>query len=565
MICPLQIATRPTGNRPLYLKLTGGAVHDPANNVDGAIKDVWVKDGKIVDAPSSTDVECEFIDVSGRVVMAGAVDMHCHIAGPKVNTARKMQPEQTRAFAQHRQKLAGEMLHSGSLASVPSIFTTGYKYTGLGYTTCFDAAISPLAARHVHREFDQIPNVDTGFFALVGNNHFVMDCVSKGDAAGLESFLGWLMNRVGAYAPKLVNPGGVELWKQSRDGNAKDLDQAVDGFDVTPRQIIQSVTRASNALGLPHPVHIHTNNLGMPGNWETTLETLKAVDGLKAHLTHIQFHSYGGGDANAGSVCSRVQPLAEYVNAHKNITVDVGQVMFGQTTSMTGDGPLGYFLQNVSGEKWYSADTELESGCGVSPITYKDKNFIHALQWAIGLEWYLMVDDPWQVVMSTDHPNGGSFLAYPQIVRLLMDRSYREDMLSQVSPKVLKHSSLQDLDREYSLNEIAIITRAGPARCLGLTQKGHLGVGADADICVYDPNPDFQAMFELPRMVIKGGRILVDDTEIRQTVNGKTIVARPEFDTSRNERIEKWFNQNYSLSVEHYGVDEDEFPRIGSS
>ena len=159
----------------------------------------------------------------------------------------------------------------------------------MGYTTCFDAAISPLAARHVHREFDAIPNVDTGFFTLVGNNHFVMDCVAKGDDAGLQSFLGWLMNKAGAFAPKLVNPGGVELFKQSRDGNARDLDQVVDGFDVTPRQIIQSVTRAANEVGLPHPVHIHTNNLGMPGNWETTLETLKSVDGMKAHLTPVSY------------------------------------------------------------------------------------------------------------------------------------------------------------------------------------------------------------------------------------------------------------------------------------
>lgn len=557
-----------------YLKLSGGIVHDPTNQIDGEIRDIWIRNGKIVEAPAvgvaSTAAEqaaaeqiadeVQTIDVSGMVVMAGAVDMHCHIAGPKVNTARKMQPEQSRSGFQNSEAADGSWLHSGSLASVPSIYTTGYKYTGLGYTTCFDAAISPLAARHVHREFEQIPNVDTGFFALVGNNHFVMDCVAKGDDVGLQAFLGWLMNRAGAYAPKIVNPGGVELWKQSREGNARDLDQTIDGFSTTPRQITQAITRAANAIGLPHPVHIHTNNLGVPGNWETTLETLKSVEGMKAHLTHIQFHSYGGGQVAGGdstlerTLCSKVQPLAEFINSQKNVTVDVGQVMFGKTTSMTGDGPLGYFLQNVSGEKWYSSDTELESGCGVSPIQYKNKNFIHALQWAIGLEWYLMVDDPWQVVMSTDHPNGGSFLAYPQIIRLLMDRSFRESILGTVNKRVLKQSNLPDLNREYSLNEIAVITRAGPAKILGLHDKGHLGVGADADICVYDPDPNYEKMFSLPRLVIKAGRILVDDTEIRQTVSGRTLTANPEYDRSRNSQIESWFNEHYSLNAAHYGV-----------
>ena len=551
-----------------YLRLSGGTIYDPANQIDGTVNDIWIRDGKIVAAPTPLPAasEVSVIDLTGRVVMAGAVDMHCHIAGPKVNVARKMQPEQTRAFAQNRQAIEtgapGSFLHSGSLGSVPSIFTTGYKYTGLGYTTCFDAAISPLASRNVHHEFDQIPNVDTGFFTLVGNNHYVMKCAAKGDHEGMKAFLGWLLTKAGSYAPKIVNPGGVELWKQRRDGNATDLDQIVDGFNVTPRKIIQAVTKAANEIGLPHPVHIHGNNLGMPGNWETTLETFKSLDGMKAHLTHIQFHSYGGGNEEESSLCSKVGPLAEYINANKNLTVDVGQVMFGRTTSMTGDGPLGHFLQNVSGEKWYSGDTELESGCGVSPIDYKNRNFIHALQWAIGLEWYLCVDDPWQVVMSTDHPNGGSFLAYPQIIRLLMDRGFRKEKLSEVNASVLKYSNLGDLDREYSLSEIAIITRAGPARILGLKNKGHLGIGADADICVYNPNRDYEQMFALPWMVIKAGRVLIEDTEVRQTVSGKTIVADASRDQERESSVEDWFNQEYSLNAANFGINQDEFDRV---
>jgi formylmethanofuran dehydrogenase subunit A len=76
---------------------------------------------------------------------------------------------------------------------------------------------------------------------------------------------------------------------------------------VTPRQIIRELTAAGNALGLPHPVHIHCNNLGMPGNWTTTLETMKALEGHRGHLTHIQFHSYGGGDADETTFCSRTR------------------------------------------------------------------------------------------------------------------------------------------------------------------------------------------------------------------------------------------------------------------
>ena len=522
--------------------LSGGTVYDPANQVDGVKTDIWIRDGKIVSPPANSDATVVKKDLTGRVIMPGAIDMHCHIAGPKVNAARKMQPEQMRL-------VTSDYSYDAPMSSVPDIHTTGMRYTGLGYTSCFDAAVTPMASRHVHHEFDQVPNIDTGFFVLVGNNHYAMRRIAAKDDAGMRAFLGWLLTKCGAYAPKLVNPGGVEMWKQRATGNARDLDVNLDGFDITPRQVVAGITTAANELKLPHPVHIHCNNLGIPGNYTTTLETLKTLQGKRAHLTHVQFHSYGGGDADETKLCSKVAPLAEFVNANPEITVDVGQVMFGQTTSMTADGPLGYYLHSIGGEKWFSMDVELESGCGVSPIKYRNKNFVNSLQWAIGLEWYLTVNDPWQVAMSSDHPNGASFIAYPKIVRLLMDKNYRREQLAAVNQKVLKHCALPDIDREYSLNEIAIITRAGPARILGLKDKGHLGIGADADITVYTPDANYETMFAWPQIVIKDGRIVMENGEFRSASRGKMLDICTAYDEGYNATIEQWFAENYSIPM----------------
>ena len=43
-----------------------------------------------------------------------------------------------------------------------------------------------------------------------------------------------------------------------------------------------------------HPAHVLGNNLGVPGNVETTLASMRAVEGRRCHFTHLQFHSYGG-------------------------------------------------------------------------------------------------------------------------------------------------------------------------------------------------------------------------------------------------------------------------------
>ena len=57
-------------------------------------------------------------------------------------------------------------------------------------------------------------------------------------------------------------------------------------------------------------------------------------------------------------------------------------------------------------KKWVIMDIECDAGCGVVPFKYRDKNFVNALQWAIGLELFLLVDDPWRIFLTTDHPNG---------------------------------------------------------------------------------------------------------------------------------------------------------------
>ena len=218
------------------LKISGGYVYDPAHGVDGQVKDLWIRDGKITEPPSTpAEKPTRTLNASGLIVMPGGIDMHCHIAGPKVNTARKMLPEEKR---RDQPVYRTAVTHSGSLGSVPSTFATGYKYIGLGYTTAFDAAVPPLSARHAHEELEDTPCIDKGFYVLMGNNHFVMQSIADEDPERLRSFIGWLLGAAKGYAAKLVNPGGVEVWKHHASGNVSGIDSVVDHFNVTPRQIV---------------------------------------------------------------------------------------------------------------------------------------------------------------------------------------------------------------------------------------------------------------------------------------------------------------------------------------
>ncbi len=532
------------------LRITGGAIHDPANGIDGDVRDICIDGGRIV---ASLPADAPVLEANGMVIMAGGIDIHAHVAASSVSNGRRLLPEEHTLDPVVAPTLEdGTIPRSGTGGTVPSTFTTGYRYAGLGYTTVFDAAVAPVAARQTHAEFDDTPIIDGGFFALLGNDDYLHRQIAAKEIGRAKDYAAWILKSTSAYAIKVVNPGGVELWKRNVR-EVKTLDDPVGASSVTPRRILEVLADAAIALRLPHPVHIHCNNLGVAGNVSMTLDSMRALEGRRAHFTHLQFHSYGGERGKSWSSAAR--QVAEYVNSHPEVTGDVGQVMFGDATTLTADGAVEYLLHSSTGRKWINADIELETGCGIVPYTYKDKAAVSSLQWVVGLELFLLSTDPWRMVLSTDHPNGGSFMSYPDLIRLLMDRAYRDEKLKGVNQKMLAGSALADgIAREYTLNEIAIITRAGPARQLGLKQKGHLGVGADADITIYSRDADFAKMFSTPRYVFKAGTLVVEEGQLRRAPAGKRIYVQPGFDNSLLRDLGKYFETYSAIQLANYPV-----------
>src|SRR5262249_3316776 len=242
---------------------------------------------------------------------------------------------------------------------------------------------------------------------------------------------------------------------------------------------------------------------------------------------------YGGDDW--GTMRSESATGAEGVNARKNLTTDAGAGLFGNTVTITPDGPRQHPLYKLTRRKWGNIDVENETGRGVVTYAYKEKNLVNAVQWAVGLELLLLINDPWRVYLTTDHPNGAAFWRYPEIIRLLMNAEYRREQLKKLAPRALGRIVLPEITREYTLSEIAIITSAGPARALGLANKGHLGVGADADVAIFEEDGDVQKMFSYPRYVIKGGEVVIEEGEVRKVVEGKGLLVRPTYDPKVEE------------------------------
>ncbi|NMC09721.1 MAG: formylmethanofuran dehydrogenase subunit A [Methanothrix sp.] len=561
--------------------IKNGYVFDPLNGIDGEVKDVFIKDGKVVvSLTGAEERDAKVINASGKTVMAGGVDSHSHVAGSKVNAGRLMRPEDH--YKSVRRKT--DITHSGSGFTVPSVYKQGYDYAAMGYTTVFEAAMPPLEARHTHEEMRSTPILDMGAYLVFGNNWFIMRYLKKGDVDKAAAYVAWMMRTHKAYGIKCVNPAGVENWGWAKNVNG--LDEPNIHFEVTPREIIRGLAEVNEMLGLPMSLHLHANNLGHPGNWEIARDSLMITSGLEPmsktelewaqttesakrrqtiYLAHAQFSAYGG--TSWRDFCSGAPGLANYINKVDNVVIDSGSVPFGPATTMTGDGPAQHDLYVLTGQKWSNCDVEMECGSGILPLVYLKSSPVHSVQWAIGLEVMLLVKDPWKTIMTTDHPNGGIFTQYPQVMTWLMSKKARDDTAKESHKWAYDRSSLGGVERELNLYEIAILTRANPARTIGMAhRKGHLGIGADGDVTVYDLDPTrldvndpetLKQKFSLPEYTVKDGQIVARLGEVVAVPEGRRYYCRTYVDEALEKEmladVKEWFKY-YTVGFSNYPV-----------
>ena len=308
----------------MLTRLKNARVYDPVQKLNGELMDLWIRDDRIVDPKNISDKDSAITyDLNGAITMAGGVDIHSHIAGGNVNTARLLLPDQHRNHLQRQENLP---FYNARWSS----FETGYRYTEMGYSMVVEPAMLPVNAPQLHREMADIPIIDTAALAILGSDDLLVSMLRSGASQDqINDYVSWTINSTQALGLKVINAGGSQAFKAGVEQFG--LDDEVPDYGISSRRLLTSLQTAVHQLGIPHPVHVHCNNLGVPGNVQTAIDTMEAAQGLPMHLAHVQFYGYGA-EGNRGFSSAAAQ-LMEAFNRHPNITMDVGQVLFGQTVT----------------------------------------------------------------------------------------------------------------------------------------------------------------------------------------------------------------------------------------
>lgn len=539
-------------------RMVGAKLVDPTNPLNGQFVDIVVEGSQLAevqatsgenaraDSPSETA-----INFSGCLAMAGGIDLHTHIGGGKLNLARLLM-----------QDLVNK--RSGSeRGPLWSSIETGRKYANMGYTACFEPAMLLSQARATHWQLADTPGLDSGAYVVMGNEEWLLrKLAGRIEPEQIDNLVAWTIQSSQALAVKVVNAGGISAFKFNQ--RMLDVDQPHARYGTTPRRVLHSLASAIDRLGLAHPLHVHASNLGVPGNIRSTLATLDAAEGHRMHLTHAQFNAYT--DDGPMGMGSGAVALAERINRSPELSIDVGQIVFGQTVTISADTQAQHRnRRHAHPNKTIVSDVECSGGCGIVPMRYQCNHYVSSLQWTIGLELMLLIKNPYQVLLTTDHPNGGPFTSYPHLIRLLMDQNFRQAAFSQLHPQVVERSLLKDLDREYTLDEIAVITRVAPAKLLGLIDRGQVQAGRLADLVFYEAKLDWEQTFTQARSVWKSGIEIMRDGRPLADVPTRTLHATPRTGERLVEFWQDGIEQQLSLPISMLEISPDEFAeRMGT-
>ncbi len=232
----------------------------------------------------------------------------------------------------------------------------------------------------------------------------------------IEDYVAWTVGPdPGRWASRSSMPVRRAAFKENV--RTFSLDDVVPSYGVSSRNIVGDLCRRRWASkSLPHPLHVHCGNLGAPGSADTG----------RGH------HRRGGRPAAA----SRPSPVLrlrhrgkrkfssdgarawrELVNATPEVTIDISQVMFGQTVTLIFGRDA-----SVPGARHRSSEEIGDLGWRRQWRRHRAYRYRAGLPtvrwpWATGLELFLLITDPWRVFFTTDHPNGAPFTVLPKAVR----------------------------------------------------------------------------------------------------------------------------------------------------
>jgi len=547
------------------LIIKNGFIYDPINNIEGEIKDILVESGKVVDKFSNND-DIKEINANGKTVIPSAIDIHTHVASQQINWARLL--------GSNNDKFK-EVWGGLTLENIAK------DYISMGYTFILEANVFPSLAKQAIFNFQQIPVLDKAMLLNISNLWPLELEFQKGKINNMAVFISDLLSKTFAFGFKVYNPFECEAWnfKELRE----DLSEQGRLYNFSALDVYENVVKCVESLGLPHSTHAHIEGYENVIGKENLFKVLEKVKSLEIepslrtssnikraqilHLAHVNSYSFDGDNTN----------LINFLNENPNFSADLSFIGFNQINPIiTSDRRLiNSMLTTDSIDNPYkliSSAVEFEGDSFVSMRSLHKSDYHACTLWANALDLALNAKNRYQLSLSLNFPNYANITDIPEITTWLISKEARENYMKGMNDTFLKKNTLLSNEKELSFSEFVCLTRANPAKALGLGSiKGTLGLNSDADINIIDINikdTDLSKEYEKLKSslskieyVIKSGKIVKKQDKLDISFSGLIFWSEGQAEREGKNLImskkEEFYNKYSSMFYDSYQVSVD--------
>ncbi|MHA2180832.1 MAG: amidohydrolase family protein [Promethearchaeota archaeon] len=543
------------------LIIKNGLVYDPLNKIEGEKKDILVESGKIVER-FSNEKDIKEIDAEGKTVIPSAIDIHTHVASQQVNWIRLLGLNDNKFT---------EIWHGLTLENIAK------DYISMGFTFILEANVFPSLAKQTVFNFQQLPVLDKGMLLNISNLWPLELEFQRGKINEMAVFLSDLLSKTKSFGFKVYNPFECEVW------NFKDLREDISSqgrlYNFSALDVYENVVKCVESLGLPHSAHAHIegyeNAIGKENLFKVldkikslNLESSSRPNSIKRdqilHLAHANSYSVDGDNTK----------LINFLNENTNFSVDLSFIGFNQINPIiTSDRRIiksMFTMDPIDNPyKLITSATEFEGDSFVSLRSLKKSNHLACTLWANALDLALNIKNKFQVSFSLNFPNYANLTDIPEIITWLISKEARKNFMKGMNDQFLKQSFLVSNDKELSFSDLVSLTRATPAKLLGLGgMKGSLSSGNDADINILDINiEDVSLTKEYEKLksslsnieyVIKSGNIIKKENKIDIASNGRIFWSQGQVKSEEKNLImvkkKEFYNKYSSIFYDSYQV-----------